>query len=73
MQERFINLVPIFERRGGQHEITYFLLEVGGGSPCSDDKGIDFSIFVPLTLTGLEGHICPSLVRDGKDIYVLLF
>ncbi len=23
-----------------------------------------------LTLTGLEGHICPSLVRDYKDIYV---
>ncbi len=25
-----------------------------------------------LTLTGLEGHICPSLVKDWKDIYVLL-
>ncbi len=23
-----------------------------------------------LTLLGLEGHICPSLVKDGKDIYV---
>ncbi len=24
------------------------------------------------TLIGLEGHICPSLVRDWKDIYVSL-
>ncbi len=23
-----------------------------------------------LTLTGLDAHICPSLVRDWKDIYV---
>ncbi len=28
--------------------------------------------FLCLTLTGLEGYICPSLVRDGKDIYVPL-
>ncbi len=27
---------------------------------------------VSLTLTGLEGHICPFLVKDGKDIYVQL-
>ncbi len=26
----------------------------------------------PKKLTGLEGHICPSLVRNGKDIYVPL-
>ncbi len=29
-------------------------------------------LYGSLTLTGLEGHICPSLVRDWKDIYVPL-
>ncbi len=27
---------------------------------------------ITLRSTGLEGHICPSLVRDWKDIYVPL-
>ncbi len=25
-----------------------------------------------LTLSGMEGHLCPSLVKDWKDIYVPL-
>ncbi len=29
-------------------------------------------IIIQLTITGLEGHICPSLVKDWKDICVPL-
>ncbi len=28
--------------------------------------------YIVLTLNGLEGHICPSLVKDWKDISVPL-
>ncbi len=27
---------------------------------------------VTLAFTGLEGHICPSLVMDWKDIYIYI-
>ncbi len=40
-----------------------------------DERGLLQSIapYVQgLTLTGLGGHICPSLVKDWKDIYVPL-
>ncbi len=32
----------------------------------------DGKVCILLTLTGLGGHICPSMVRDWKDMYVPL-
>ncbi len=42
-------------------------------SKCIDDLNRQCNICLAiLTLTGLEGHVCPCLVRDWKDIYVPL-
>ncbi len=38
----------------------------------SDSLYLLHHTFIILTLNGLEGHVCPSLVKDGKDIYVPL-
>ncbi len=40
--------------------------------PAAENSVTVSLLMLILSLTGLEGHICPSLVKDRKEIYVQL-